>query len=202
MASDIGQSTVQSENKAGVAENKTLTADNDKTYRIDVEKLDYINLFNPLHSLATFCGLSLKVKRPGTWASAASVPLCLLFMVFPWYGKAVILVLLTALCLYVTQKIYTLIGHTNKHRIVCDDLLGMLYTSFGFSIEEWYYLILVFCTYRAVDMLKPFPISSLQRVLPGSVTVVVDDIISGIYACCFLFILKEIIFKPLMITAM
>ena len=32
MASDIGQSTVQSENKAGVAENKTLTADNDKTY--------------------------------------------------------------------------------------------------------------------------------------------------------------------------
>ena len=26
MASDIGQSTVQSENKAGVAENKTLTA--------------------------------------------------------------------------------------------------------------------------------------------------------------------------------
>jgi len=30
----------------------------------------------------------------------------------------------------------------------------------------------------------------------------VDDIISGIYACCFLFILKEIIFKPLMITAM
>ena len=143
MASDIGQSTVQSENKAGVAENKTLTADNDKTYRIDVEKLNYINLFNPLHSLATFCGLSLKVKRPGTWASAASVPLCLLFMVFPWYGKAVILVLLTALCLYVTQKIYTLIGHTNKHRIVCDDLLGMLYTSFGFSIEEWYYLILV-----------------------------------------------------------
>ena len=76
MASDIGQSTVQSENKAGVAENKTLTADNDKTYRIDVEKLDYINLFNPLHSLATFCGLSLKVKRPGTWASAAStIPL-------------------------------------------------------------------------------------------------------------------------------
>ncbi|OIP38995.1 hypothetical protein AUJ95_06025 [Candidatus Desantisbacteria bacterium CG2_30_40_21] len=65
--------------------------------------------------------------------------------------------------------------------IVWDEIAGYLITMIGITPELWS-LISGFILFRVLDIIKPGPLYSLQR-LPGGLGIMIDDIGCGIIGC-------------------
>ncbi|MEK6815427.1 MAG: phosphatidylglycerophosphatase A [Nitrospirota bacterium] len=65
--------------------------------------------------------------------------------------------------------------------IVIDEVAGMLVSLWALPIGPagW---AAGFFLFRAFDIVKPFPIRTLERRIPGGVGVMFDDILAGVYA--------------------
>ena len=46
----------------------------------------------------------------------------------------------------------------------------------------WYYAIFAFVLFRIFDILKPFPISMLDKRIGGGLGVMLDDVLAGLFA--------------------
>ena len=64
--------------------------------------------------------------------------------------------------------------------IVIDEVAGMLVSLWALPIGPagW---IAGFFLFRAFDIVKPFPIRTLERRIPGGVGVMFDDVLAGVY---------------------
>ena len=70
-------------------------------------------------------------------------------------------------------------GHDNP-KIVIDEIAGYL-TAMLFLPPTWFYLIAAFVLFRTFDTIKPWPVSTLDRV-PNAFGVVFDDVAAGLLA--------------------
>ncbi len=59
----------------------------------------------------------------------------------------------------------------------------------------WRNILLGFFIFRALDIIKPFPIRALEERVRGGYGVVLDDIIAGIYANLIIHILHVTLLK-------
>jgi phosphatidylglycerophosphatase A len=71
-------------------------------------------------------------------------------------------------------------GSTDPHQVVVDEFIGQLITFFMLPIT-WRVLVLGFLLFRFYDIIKPFPVHTMEE-LEGGVGVTMDDVIAGIYA--------------------
>ena len=64
--------------------------------------------------------------------------------------------------------------------IVIDEVAGLIITFIGlpFTLKT---MIAGFVIFRAFDILKPFPIRTLEKKIAGGLGVVLDDVLAGIY---------------------
>jgi phosphatidylglycerophosphatase A len=58
---------------------------------------------------------------------------------------------------------------------------GMMVTLLLNPIAGPWWTLLAFVLFRAADIVKPFPVRSLER-LPGGIGIMADDLAAGIYA--------------------
>ncbi len=128
---------------------------------------------------ATFFGLGYLPLMSGTWASLAGL---LIFILIgsntAWYVLITALVLL--LGFVVCGRAERIFNQKDSRLIVIDEVAGMLVALLFFP----YNLIigaLAFILFRILDITKPYPANSLQR-LSGSRGIMIDDIITGFYA--------------------
>ena len=86
----------------------------------------------------------------------------------------------------------------DSSRIVIDEIAGMLvtYTTFYFSLslEGFLYLGAGFLFFRFFDIVKPFPISLMERVR-GSAGIMLDDLLSAVIANGLLQLMRVAIFR-------
>jgi phosphatidylglycerophosphatase A len=75
--------------------------------------------------------------------------------------------------------------------IVIDEVSGMVVTLIGlpFNLTT---AVIGFIIFRILDILKPFPIRTLDKRLAGGIGIVADDVVAGIFANIFLRILLYI----------
>lgn len=66
-------------------------------------------------------------------------------------------------------------------RIVIDEIVGMAIALAGFS-PTWTNVVVIFVLFRILDVVKIWPASYCDRQMPGGAGVVLDDVVSGIYA--------------------
>ena len=74
--------------------------------------------------------------------------------------------------------------------IVIDEVAGML-IALSFIPDNFRIIFLAFLIFRILDTLKPFPAGRLQH-LRGSVGVLADDIIAGIYTNILLLLILRL----------
>lgn len=79
-------------------------------------------------------------------------------------------------------------------KIVIDELAGFYVSSFHLPQTSGF-LFASFLLFRFFDILKPFPVRSLERSLPGGIGVMADDIMAGIYTNIILQLWLIIILK-------
>jgi phosphatidylglycerophosphatase A len=74
-----------------------------------------------------------------------------------------------------------LLREHDSHKIVIDEVVGYLAATL-FLEPTWQNTIVAFFAFRAFDIVKPFPASYADKHMAGGYGVVLDDVISGLYA--------------------
>lgn len=147
-----------------------------------------------LAPLATLFGLGMKVPAPGTWGSLAALPLAYLLH---WLGGfplfAAGLAVVTALAWIATRDYMAgLTDQADPQEVVIDEVAGQMLALLPLSLGLWLAgtpshvfpwagWVGGFLMFRAFDILKPPPISTVER-LPGPVGVMADDLLAGVAA--------------------
>ena len=116
---------------------------------------------------------------PGTWGSLPGLALCIfLFHLDPIYQIAMTVAAI-GISIYVSSVAEKELGH-DARSIVIDEIAGMMVT-LVFVPRVWYYYLLGFVFFRAMDVIKPVPARQAER-LPSGLGITMDDVIAGVYA--------------------
>ncbi|MGO8761026.1 MAG: phosphatidylglycerophosphatase A [Desulfobaccales bacterium] len=129
--------------------------------------------------LATWGGVGFLPYMPGTWGALAALPLWYhLAQTGPWaYGLVVAALII--LGLWVAGPAQEMLGQTDHPAIVVDEVVGLLITLAGVP-PTWSALVLGLVIFRALDILKPFPIRWFGAGGRGGLEVMADDIAAGV----------------------
>ncbi|WP_370980848.1 phosphatidylglycerophosphatase A [Agaribacterium sp. ZY112] len=131
--------------------------------------------------LAFGFGSGLARVMPGTFGTLAAVPFYLLMQSLPLWAYAAVIVVTwlvgNYLCSYAADKL----GVHDHGGIVWDEFVGFWLTMFA-APTGWLWLLIGFVLFRFFDMLKPWPISWLDRHVKGGSGIMIDDIAAGLMA--------------------
>lgn len=94
---------------------------------------------------------------------------------------AVLLALATVGAIVVAGRADALWGEHDSGKIVIDEIVGMAIALAGFP-PTWTNVVVIFVLFRILDVVKIWPASYCDRDMPGGAGVVLDDVVSGIYA--------------------
>jgi phosphatidylglycerophosphatase A len=131
-------------------------------------------------ALATWGGVGYLPGAPGTWGTAAALPLWWLLTHLGPFGYALALAVLLAASVMVAGPAQVLLGRPDHPAIVIDEVVGLLVALAGVPVN-WTAVLVGFVAFRAFDILKPWPISRLNRGKSG-LAVVLDDVAAGVLA--------------------
>lgn len=131
-----------------------------------------------IKTLSTFFYLGYLPFLPGTFASIAGIFLFYLIKDNTFvYG--LITVVLVVLGFLVSGEAERIFNKKDAKFIVIDEVSGML-ISVMFMPYQMRLVIIAFIIFRILDGLKPYPADLLQK-LKGSLGVMSDDIVAGLY---------------------
>ena len=130
---------------------------------------------------ATGCYVGLIEIIPGTVGSVAALPICFLFSLLNLNVAIVGIVIFILLAILVADVTERITRQKDPGCVVIDEYAGMLVTFLGVQFT-WVSAILGFFIFRFFDILKPFPIRTLERKLPGGAGVVLDDVLAGVFS--------------------
>ncbi|WP_188698189.1 phosphatidylglycerophosphatase A family protein [Bowmanella pacifica] len=163
---------------------KNVTPLKEKAINTSVEPnpVRLLSLKNPAHFLALGFGSGLAPKAPGTFGSIAAIPLVLLAALS---GNLFYLLLTFVACvagIWICGKTAEDMGVHDHSAIVWDEVAGMLLTFILVPLSP-VTLLVGFVLFRLFDILKPWPISYLDKHVHGGLGIMLDDILAGILAC-------------------
>jgi phosphatidylglycerophosphatase A len=134
--------------------------------------------------IATFGGIGYAPVAPGTMGTLAAVPLFpLLAHVRTTAPVAHVLAILALVAgaVWAAGAASRAFGEPDSGRIVIDEVAGYVAAT-AFLDFTWLTAALAFALFRLFDVMKPFPISWIDRHVHGGLGVVGDDVLAGILA--------------------
>ncbi len=156
---------------------------------------------NPLtlfwKNLATLGPVGYLPMAPGTWGSLVAAVLApWLFIPFSLWVKLLILgaiFILGALACSVAERE---LGRKDPSQAIIDEVLGQWVVFLFLSTAQIPILVLGFFLFRLFDVLKPWPVRASEKWLPGGYSVMIDDLLAGIYALLSLVLLEHLVLRP------
>ncbi len=139
--------------------------------------------------LATFCGAGYAPVAPGTAGTLAALPLYLLLRRLPLRLYLLLLALLTLLGVQVSSRMEKDWGQ-DPARVVIDEVVGVLIALVSRTGRPRE-ILAAFALFRLFDILKPPPVSTLERGLPGGVGIMADDMAAGALAAGILALVRR-----------
>jgi phosphatidylglycerophosphatase A len=118
-------------------------------------------------------------KAPGTWGSLAAM---ILFLI-PGFENPSLMILIISFSILISVPIavkFESIYGEDPGQFTFDEFIGMWITLLFIPKKIWF-ILLAFLIWRAMDILKPFPVRKLESVKNGW-GVVLDDVLAGIYS--------------------
>ena len=129
--------------------------------------------------VATACGAGYIPYAPGTFGSAVGVIVYLLVHAWPVGAQVGLVAALCAVGTWAGGVAAVHFGRADPGQVVIDEVVGQLLTLFAAGASAWT-VILGFLLFRALDVVKPWPARSLER-LPGGYGIMADDVMAGVY---------------------
>jgi phosphatidylglycerophosphatase A len=155
-----------------------------------------IKLSNPWHLLATGFGSGLSPIIPGTVGTLASIPFYLLLVQLPLFvyiGVVVVSAIIGNKICDITANDMKVHDHGS---IVWDEFVGFWITMLmipilGIDPFDWKFILLGFVLFRFFDMVKPWPISWLDKKVDGGFGIMIDDVVAGFMSLAVLWGLSQ-----------
>ena len=143
------------------------------------------NWFNPIHLLAFGFGSGAVPIAPGTWGTLAAVliywPLSQLSS-----DHYLLMLLVTSLMgIYICGQTAKDLGVHDHGSIVWDEFVGFWITMFAAPVG-WVWVVVGFVLFRFFDIIKPWPISWIDKKITGGFGIMLDDVIAGVMAALVL----------------
>ncbi len=128
---------------------------------------------------------------PGTFGSILGLALCFVLAGLKLPLAIIFTVLFIIVAVWIANGAEKVLKKNDPGCIVIDEIAGMAVTLVGLPFNLTTALI-GFIIFRILDILKPFPIRSLDKRVSGGVGIVLDDVVAGIFANLLLRILQLI----------
>ncbi len=128
---------------------------------------------------------------PGTLGSLIGLPLCFLLAGIQLPPAIILAVLFIGFAVWIAHAAEKTLKKKDPGCIVIDEVAGMVVTLIGlpFNLTT---AVIGFIIFRILDILKPFPIRTLDKRLAGGIGIVADDVVAGIFANIILRVLLYI----------
>jgi phosphatidylglycerophosphatase A len=131
--------------------------------------------------LATGLSIGKIPFAPGTFGSLLGIPLAL---GLAQLGKAESIagaLIFVPLAIWVSGRAERLWGQKDPGEVVIDEVAGMLITLAGLPCTGVNTAV-GFGVFRVLDIVKPFPARTIERMLAGGWGIVLDDVVAGLYS--------------------
>ena len=118
---------------------------------------------------------------PGTLGSLIGLALCFLLAGIKLPPAIILAVLFIGFAVWIAHAAEKTLKKKDPGCIVIDEVAGMVVTLIGlpFNLTT---AVIGFIIFRILDILKPFPIRTLDKRLAGGIGIVADDVVAGIFA--------------------
>ena len=139
------------------------------------------NLANPINLLALGFGSGLSAKAPGTCGTLAAIPLFLLLSVLSAPIYALLVFLFAIAGIYICSHAAKEANVHDHPAIVWDEFVGFFITMFMVPVS-FVSILVGFVLFRIFDIVKPWPISFIDKKVHGGFGIMLDDILAGFAA--------------------
>ena len=136
-----------------------------------------------------------KIKyAPGTFGTLLAIPIFLLIYDFNLIIKISIVFLLFLISLFLLSQSYKkqVFKDIDDKTIVIDEVIGYLIFIVFFD-NTLFVLFSSFLIFRLFDIVKPYPISLIDKKMKNALGVILDDIIAGLFSGITLFIIIHVL---------
>lgn len=145
---------------------------------------------DPIHLLAFGFGSGLAPKAPGTFGSVVGAFIAwAMLSLHPVHFLAITL-LSFVFGIWLCGASSTKLGVHDHGGIVWDEIVGMMITYFMLP-QGLAWLLFGFVLFRLFDIVKPWPISWLDKRVHGGFGIMIDDVIAGLFALAVIQLLSR-----------
>lgn len=135
---------------------------------------------SPTLLLAFGFGSGLAPKAPGTFGTLAAIPVWLLLCQLPISIYWAVVVISALVGIYICGRASTKLAEHDHSGIVWDEFVG-LWIALAFIEPKLNSIIIGFVLFRFFDVIKPWPISWLDKRVGAGIGIMVDDIVAGFF---------------------
>lgn len=144
-----------------------------------------LRLRDPSVLIATWFGVGLLPKAPGTWGSVAAliVGAAIAWAAGPFAGPVLLLAAAAAFVAgtIASDRYATAAGRDDPSEVVIDEVAALWLVLAALPFDFVAYLA-GFGLFRLFDILKPWPVSLADRRLKGGLGIMADDVLAALYA--------------------
>lgn len=140
-------------------------------------------LRDPWCALALGLGSGLSPRAPGTAGSLAAILLAWPLVVLSPWALLIAAIVSLPVGVFVCGRCSRKMGVHDHGSIVFDEFSGMWITLLAVPLV-WHWWLFAFLAFRLFDVIKPWPISAIDRRVHGGVGIMLDDVIAGLFALC------------------
>ncbi|MEM9301179.1 MAG: phosphatidylglycerophosphatase A [Pseudomonadota bacterium] len=131
--------------------------------------------------LATFAGVGLAPRAPGTCGSLAALVPAWFLLALPPLAQLGVIVAGFAIGVWACSRFEARLGDHDNGAIVWDEVIGVWITLFAAPQAAWV-LVAGFVLFRIFDILKPPPVSWADDRIGGGLGVMLDDVLAAVLA--------------------
>lgn len=143
------------------------------------------NWFNPIHLLAFGFGSGAAPKAPGTWGTLVAVLIYWPLSQLSPEHYLLMLLVTSVMGIYICGQTARDLGVHDHGSIVWDEFVGFWITMFAAPVG-WVWVVVGFVLFRFFDIIKPWPISWIDKKITGGFGIMLDDVIAGVMAAVVL----------------
>lgn len=133
-------------------------------------------------------GSGLAPKAPGTAGTLLGallfIPLVLYAPILAW----ALLIVGVLVGSWICGRAAELAGEHDHGGIVWDEFVGIWLVLILLPHQAWYWWLAAFISFRFFDIIKPWPISWLDRRVSGGFGIMLDDVIAALFALIALWV--------------
>jgi|SRR5664280_389657 phosphatidylglycerophosphatase A len=129
--------------------------------------------------IARWFGCGLFPYGPGTIGALGAIPLHFAFARLPLGAHVAAVAALTLVGIWASSCAVAILRTDDPQQVVIDEVAGTLIAMTFVRDHSAWALLAAFIAFRLLDIFKPGPIDTVQRLRPEGLGIMADDILAG-----------------------